>query len=616
MNRPFRILPLIATALLLVMSCGKDDESAKVSEVSQKQLKQVSHLSYVPADTPYVFTQLEPFPKDVYDHYLEMAGEMSDVYGDVISAAYKEYLEESNDEDSTREERETSARVKAWYEALKDEFPEGISEKSLKNFGVSREATGSLYGVGLLPVSRSTLDTPSNFIDLMERLQEKSGETLTKLAVKGAEGWVLPVTGEDVSFNVIIAVMDDNLVLTMAPTQASETMLRSLLGLEKPKTSLADVDTLMEIVNQKKYLKTILGVIDLHRLSERFLDGPKGVDKELFEILDIDVSEYEMDGTCREEMRKSIDIMPRILLGLKELSVEATEQEWLFEVRPDIATEMQKIAHPVPGLGDAHGLFSFGMGYDLGELRKFALNRLKAVESDPYECEMLRRDPADLQEMRKMINNPASMMVQGIHGGLIVLEDVDIDRVIKVLEEKEDQTLDPDEVMSSVSDSIGFKAVVAAQNTSGLLGMAAMMAPQIMDLGLETNKEPVKINPASPMPLPFDVYAAMSDTALVLSAGINAEDIPATLFEAGDKKYPPLLAYSMDGNRYSEILDKVLSHPSFVEAMEEDEDFGEEISPEQIRDIIKTAYGVFGEVKVEFLLREDGVAIVQSTQSD
>lgn len=65
MNKPLPTIAITTIALLLLFSCGKDDESAMVQAVSQKQLKSVAHLSYIPADTPYVIAALEPLPKDV-----------------------------------------------------------------------------------------------------------------------------------------------------------------------------------------------------------------------------------------------------------------------------------------------------------------------------------------------------------------------------------------------------------------------------------------------------------------------------------------------------------------------------------------------------------------------
>ena len=61
-----RLTTLALVALLSLAACGKsEDPPAATSDTASNEL-----LAYVPADTPYLFANLEPVPDEIIDTYL------------------------------------------------------------------------------------------------------------------------------------------------------------------------------------------------------------------------------------------------------------------------------------------------------------------------------------------------------------------------------------------------------------------------------------------------------------------------------------------------------------------------------------------------------------------
>ena len=58
-----RLTTLILVTLLILAACGKSEEPTASTATNEL-------LSYVPADTPYLFANLEPVPEEVIDTFL------------------------------------------------------------------------------------------------------------------------------------------------------------------------------------------------------------------------------------------------------------------------------------------------------------------------------------------------------------------------------------------------------------------------------------------------------------------------------------------------------------------------------------------------------------------
>ncbi len=166
-------------------------------------------LAFVPDDTPYVFANVESMPADVVARYMKQSDaqfgqwrqqlkKLEDALAegaDKTSAADTSDLDEANSdavgEDSSEvahEESNKSAkgeasrrRALAWLRAFSAELEPSTGMLALmQRMGLDASLKTAVYGVGLVPVWRTTLADPAAFEAFVERLQKAAGESFPR----------------------------------------------------------------------------------------------------------------------------------------------------------------------------------------------------------------------------------------------------------------------------------------------------------------------------------------------------------------------------------------------------------------------------------------------------
>ena len=529
-------------------------------------------LDFVPADTPYLVATGTPLPDDLLDKFEPRV--------DKVLSSYQVVLREVVRSSIARNEKERDTEELARISAIVDELTKLLSIDGMRSAGFERDSGIVLYGNGLLPVLRVTLSDPDRFDDAIARIEEAAE---TKLDIGEIDGQQYRYVGDDEG-SLVIATMGDQAVLTLMPAGFGDTEKRRLLGLTLPDNNIAGADVLADIADVYDFTDHYLGFIDTKRIASTFVDGPTGLDVALFDAMDD--GPPEMSDVCKKEVHEVVAIVPRMVFGYDEVSDETMNGTFVIELRQDIANGLKPISAVVPGLGaDAGGLLSMGISFNLLEIRKFYESRLDAMEENPYECEYFSELQAGVARGREMLNQPVPPFVYSIRGFNAVIDDIG----------------DFDLASNRPPEDIDASLVFAMEDAQSLVAMGAMFSPELANLGLKPDGQPVLLDVAQVKATGKDVYAAMIDDALAVSVGTDAEDRVTNVLTADGVDPAPVFSMSMDAGRYYSLIGETM----VLEPDEEDVELSLE-AREALRDAMMAIGELYDRMAVDMRFTDRG----------
>jgi len=532
-------LALLMIVVLSLSACSKEPEETAPSTVltSSEGL-----LKYVPADTPYLLTMLTSLPDDVLDKLEPKADVTLQLYPALIKGILTSVIARKEGEG---EDIDDLQEVMPFV----DELGGLLSIEGLRAAGINRDSQFVMYGAGVLPVIRITLSAGSLLESAIARLEDSAAK---KMSVAMIDNHEYRYAGDDKG-RVIVAIIDNELVVSLVPTELSEEHLKAILGLTLPDENIAESLALQKIADKYDFRDYLVGFMDIERFASVFLDDQSGVNAELLSMMEYDGT--AMSDTCKAEVRSLAGVMPRIVVGYSDINVEQLSSKAVFELREDIAAGVATMTGPVPGLGsDQGGIFSVGMSTDFLAAREFYSGRLDAMESQPYECEEFSDFQAGIAAGREILRQPVPPIVYGFNGFLAVIEDIEgLD-----LQNQQPPT------------SIDMRLLVSIDNAEGLVAMGAMFSTELATLGLEPNGDPVKLEMAQIAAMGQTVHVAMTDSAIALSVGDGTEDKLGDMLHARVSDPSPFMTFDMDAARYySFIGDAMMADGGGMDAMPE-----------------------------------------------
>jgi len=358
----FKLFKKLCIGLLLaaiVSSCSKSPEPAPGVELGD------SLLRFVPADSPYVLANPVPLPDEVLDQLEPRIDQLIRVYAQVIRAVVDDQraqllLDDDVDEDEV-----------AKIDAMTNEVASLMTLDGLRGAGIGRRSTSVLYGEGLLPVLRMTLTDGTLMEQAISRIEKAAG---SKMSVSKIGEQSYRFAGDD-DAGLIVAIVGDDLVVSIVPADHSDELLKSVLGLTKPAKSIVVSGELQTLMAENDFEPYYLMLLDGTRVASTFLDDQTGTNRELLSLMDYDAA--TISDVCKTEIRELAGVVPRLTGGYTEISTERWASAFLLEIREDIAKGLTTLVAPVQGLGTTEaGLFSFGMSLDLLAARTFYAERL------------------------------------------------------------------------------------------------------------------------------------------------------------------------------------------------------------------------------------------------
>ena len=407
---PLKLILALSFVSITVAGCnGAPDDSKTAPPMASEQ----GLLRYVPADTPYVFAMIDPLPDDVADKFEPKLDAMLTTYQAVLRATIQT---RATDESDAEDENGNGNGIPDEAAALLEELAGLLSIDGLRSAGIERDSTMVLYGAGLLPVMRMTLSDGDLLEATIARMEEKANQSLSTAMIDGQS---YRYAGDEEA-RLVVAVIDDEFVMSIVPTNLAEDLLKSILGLTLPSSSIADTGELQKIIDDNGYQSHSVGLIDVERIVATFLDDQSGVNAELLTLMEYDGS--VLSDVCKSEIRSMATVVPRIITGYTEMSVEKFTSNTIVELRSDIAAGLSTLSAPVPGLGSEQGaLVSFGMSLDPLAAREFYSSQLDAMEAEPYQCELFAELQEGVVKGREVLNQPIPPMVYGFRGFLAVI---------------------------------------------------------------------------------------------------------------------------------------------------------------------------------------------------
>ena len=568
----------MAVALLVVVGCDSDSGSEDTADL----------LSYVPADSPYVFSFTEPTPKDFY----EVWGKRSEqVIGQYLTLIREVVAEEQMAEGEDAEEAEK-------FLSIVEGLGEKIEADGMESFGLGYGSTGVIYGNGLLPVIRLNGTDGSKFEQTISEIEQELG---TAMLVSTIDDVDYRYAGDE-KMEMLVAIMGNDIVFTFGPTDRSDDLTRSLLGLTKPGNSMADSGEIGQIADEHDFVNSMVFVVDIQRIASSFLNDPQGGNKELLALFEYDAS--DLSDACRAEFAELAGVVPRVLGGYTDLSASKVDSFGLIEIRPDLASELKNIVAPVRGLGTYQAdLFTMGMSFNMDGIFDFMEARINAIEADPYECEELL-DLNDVEQGRQALAQRHQVTAYNASGLVFALDDIS----------------GGDIANNIPPTSVDVQMLLAVENPQALLAMGAMFSPQIAGLDIQPDGKAVPL-PLPPLsPVLMNAHAAMTEGDIVIALGESSADKAEALAAADFAGSSPWFSTEMDAGAYYEFIGDMIVKGQEAEAAmaQMDPVEGEEgeqtkpMSPEAaaaLADVMNTIGEWIDRIDTQVMLTDRGVEI-------
>ena len=483
-----RILVLFSGLAFLLAACNKDDEA--VSVVSPADSNPL--LAYVPADTAYVSADLQAIPKAIVDAY-------TDRFQPVFDTMNEQTTEFKADYDAGEYDDEPSAKFAS---AVMDELNWDLSADSFAQLGLSLQSHHAIYGMGVFPVVRVELTDATALREAVKRIEGKMGVSMPQYELNGKEYW--RVSDDDNNeAGIYIAILDNQLAISMFPTSSEKDLLASFLGDEMPAQSMASNNALGEMNAQKGYTNFGSGFIDLQRLADEFLDPNSYTRQHLPASMDYDPS--ELGDVCIAEIKSIVAKAPRMTAGMTTLTTDEMTVRYDLEMESTLAAGMAALVSNTPVAQDGDHLFSASLAIQIGKLRNLMVEKANEIVASPYQCERLQDMNSSARSLVEQLNIPMPPMINNLMGFRVKVDDYD-----------------------PAGDFMDGKGLIAlyVDKPEMFVGMASMMLPGFEELDLANQKQPVKIPSSMTRVDGVDVYALMSDSAI--GAAIGGQD-PAEL---------------------------------------------------------------------------------------
>src|SRR6185437_5340041 len=288
-------------------------------------------ITYAPADTPYLFANTKGLPEDIADAW----GQANDKLMSMRIQQLGQFATSVGQKDP---------EVATVLNAIKDELADVHSAKELAQAtGFSRSALYAFYGIGDVPVMRVELASPDAFRTFWSRVEKRAGVTTPTAKVAEQSYWV--IGGNDTKLHLLVAIEGKQLVATAAPANASEDLLKQLLGLTKPSSSA--VDRLARIDHDNGYGEYGSGYVDLPKLFANVFDGKDTVTREFAKDLGSDAA---ANPACASEFASLAGQAPLASIGFTTYSAKEIRGGLDVQLSPALLGALTALKQPVPGM--------------------------------------------------------------------------------------------------------------------------------------------------------------------------------------------------------------------------------------------------------------------------
>ena len=522
MMRPFLRGGLVLAALLCLQACGdKVDRSAP--------------LAFAPADTPWIFANLEPVPEPVRGRFETQV----QAAWPVMFEMFDDSLEQLRTLSADAPEAADAATALRLFEGVLDELRTRDTPAKWREIGFGTDARMALYGIDLMPVMRVELADPAAFRALVARLEQKAGQPLATLRIGEQDAWTFggePVGG-------LMAIHGGHLVLAMVPGDADETIKRRLLGLDQPARSMAEDAAFATFNKQRGYLPYGSGWVDTRRIVALAASEGHG----LAIARAKDAAPTALDATCRAELDSIAAKAPRIAFGYTAFEADRMAMHARIDLDPAIAASLMSLGASTPGAPSRDALLDFGVALPILGLRDFLVAQADAVAKAPYACKHLAALNTGFAELKPKLEGMLPPPVANLSGVRLTATRLDWPQ---------------DAQMPDVAGTL----LIGSGSPALLAGLAQLASPELQRIVLTPDGKPVAI-PASALPPGFadvPVSVAMGEKALAIAIGKDDTARLAAAVTAAPASPGTWIDMSFDGRVYGLFGDAIDRFGAFL----------------------------------------------------
>ncbi|MCD1588255.1 hypothetical protein K7H09_19825 [Halomonas sp. IOP_14] len=524
-------LSLAVTAALLsagmLTGCSDDNESTSAATQEEAPKNNAAPmLKYIPADSPYFMATREAMPEqDAFDRYQRMQPKAS------IESSLDELRETLPEIDD-----EVMHSLMTVLIAMSEELVDVETLDDVHALGLKMNPQAALYGLGVLPVLRMQLQDEDAFRETLQRILTKADINLSTATTNDTEYWVLTPEGP---VKAILAIDDQQLLVSVVPQNASDELLAQVLGNTLPDSSIGDTDALAELEKRHGFTPYGAGKIDSSRLLNELSTPTHSGTQALMEAVDAEQLDL---SACQADIDRITNRFPGLVMGSRENDLDRMEMNLILETDEDIVSDLRTLTTQVPGLGSTEGMASYGLGLNMPLLVQTVQKYAQEVRQNPFSCDELQDLNSSWNEINMAINNPITMMIgQSLSGFRARINSL---------------------TMTDGEPTMTGLLTLASQNPLSLLSAASSFAPELGTLGLEPGGEAKQVESMMLPPEAPELYAAMSDTAIVLGAGISDSATLQKELEAPASERNLLVHGHITGEFYHSLADFVEQIPS------------------------------------------------------
>ncbi|WP_395684218.1 hypothetical protein [Dokdonella sp.] len=501
MRTPYLRGAALVIMLALAAGCGrKVDESAP--------------LAFVPADTPYVFANIEPVPEAALANW---RAQMQGAWPLLV-----ETMDHALAELSTKPESAAAAKVMA---AILDEVRNRNTPESWQQAGFDPKAHAAIYGVDLMPVMRLELSDPEAFRATLARIEQKAGQALAISRIGEQE---VRSFGDD-KMSGMLAIEGRHLVIAFAPGGADEASKRRLLGLDLPAQRF-DARALADFNKQLGYLPYGSGWIDTRRIVA------------LAASMKPDQAGEPLDATCRQEFDALAAKAPRFGFGYRKLDGDGMTMHARLDLDPATAKSLLALAPSLPGSASPDALLDFAIALPVLRARDLIVAQYDALAKEPFRCALLASANTGVAETKAKLSQTIPPPFSDFSGVRMTLS--------HLAWPSGDATARPD---------VAGTLLIGSNNPSFMTSLAQLSVPALQDLKLAADGKPVAIPPnALPgMPANLDLNVALGTKVLGIALGKDQLAALSTAVTAAPVASTTLLEMNMRGEIYATFADAI-----------------------------------------------------------
>lgn len=507
-----RVLALALSGFMLA-ACSHKDKDAP--------------LAFVPADTPYVLANL-----DVLDNDTRQA-----IFAQVDAEMPAQVAQMKAQADQIAA---TDPDMAKYLRTVAGEFDGKTAEQVVQDTGIDPKGYVAFYGLGLSPVLRMQLADANVFQSFVAKIQNDYGKKfdVVTLGTQSYQRYAAPTS----HLQFIIAVVGKQAVLAMLPDDASQPMLRQVLGLDRPAKSLQDADTLTDLAKAKGYAKWAVGEIDLTRLLPLATGGQDPLSLALLKTRAESESAktgepvtnlMQVPASCQSDAARIAARMPRMSLGYTTLDEKHRDMRFDVSLANDITSAFNGLKVELPGLGsDATAPFELSLALPMTQLRTFWGAQADAVAAKPFTCPMLDNLNDSFNSLGDSVQKAAVPPIGDLLGLHIALDSY---------------TTNPGGGMPKFSGRL----IVGTNNPAGLLAMAQVTSPLIAGVKLTSDGKPVTLPAQLTNALGEPGWAAMGAKSLGIAVGANEDGKLADLLKQPGGDAGELMRVHLDGDMYA-----------------------------------------------------------------